>query len=79
MTFTSLTQAVTYKTATPDTGATIPICNGANAGRCTEADSVVVKKLRRAGKRAAPGDPDYDAQSSSDSNLIPDPTAREGE
>lgn len=41
------------------TGAAIAICNGANAGHCTEADEVVKHKLRRAGKRAAPGDPDY--------------------
>ena len=41
------------------TGAPIAICNGANAGHCTEADEVVKHKVRRAGKRAAPGDPDY--------------------
>jgi hypothetical protein len=41
------------------TGAAIPICNGANAGACTEADEVVKHRLRRPFKRAAPGDPDY--------------------
>ena len=61
MTFASLSQAVTLNHATPDTGAAIPICTGANSGKCTEADEVVVKKLRRAGKRAADGDPDYES------------------
>ena len=61
MTFASLSQAVTLKYDDPTYGAAIPICNGANAGKCTEADAVVIKKLRRDGKRAAPGDPDYDA------------------
>ena len=43
----------------PTTGPAIPICNGANAGACTEAEEVVKHRLRRPGKRAAPGDPDY--------------------
>jgi hypothetical protein len=43
----------------PTTGAPIPICNGANEGKCTEADEVVKHRLRRPFKRAAPGDPDY--------------------
>jgi len=41
------------------TGAAIAICNGYNSLHCTEADDVVRHKIRRAGKRAAPGDPDY--------------------
>ena len=49
------------KAQDPSTGAIIPICNGANKGKCTTAEEVVTKKIRRAGKRAAPGDPDYEA------------------
>ena len=41
------------------TGAAIAICNGLNAGHCTEAAEVVKHRIRRPGKRAAPGDPDY--------------------
>ena len=41
------------------TGAPIAICNGANAGHCTEAAEVVKHRARRPFKRAAPGDPDY--------------------
>jgi hypothetical protein len=41
------------------TGPAIAICNGMNAGRCTEASEVVKHRLRRPGKRAAVGDPDY--------------------
>jgi len=41
------------------TGPAIPICNGANAGNCTEAAEVVKHRIRRPFKRAAPGDPDY--------------------
>jgi hypothetical protein len=43
----------------PTTGPAIPICNGANAGACTEASEVVKHRVRRPHKRAAPGDPDY--------------------
>ena len=43
------------------TGPAIPICNGANAGACTEADDVVIHNYRRDGKRAAKGDPDWKA------------------
>ena len=56
---------------TPETGAAIPICNGANAGSCTTADDVVKNKLRRAGKRAAPGDPDFAKQDATDAALLP--------
>ena len=45
----------------PSTGAPIPICNGANAGECTEASEVVKRRLRRAHKRAMKGDPDWAA------------------
>lgn len=41
------------------TGEIIAICNGANEGHCTEAADVVKHRLRRPGKMAAPGDPDY--------------------
>lgn len=41
------------------TGRAIAICNGANEGHCTEASEVVKHRIRRPGKRAAPGDPDY--------------------
>ena len=41
------------------TGSAIAICNGLNNGHCTEAADVVRHRLRRPGKRAAPGDPDY--------------------
>jgi len=41
------------------TGDSIAICNGLNNGHCTEAADVVRHRLRRPGKRAAPGDPDY--------------------
>jgi hypothetical protein len=41
------------------TGDAIPICNGANAGACEEAHEVVKHRMRRPGKMAAPGDPDY--------------------
>lgn len=41
------------------TGAAIAICNGYNNFHCTEAADVVRHRLRRFGKRAAPGDPDY--------------------
>lgn len=41
------------------TGDAIAICNGLNNGHCTEAADVVRHRLRRPGKRAAPGDPDY--------------------
>jgi hypothetical protein len=41
------------------TGESIAICNGMNTGHCTEAAEVVKHRLRRPGKRAAPGDPDY--------------------
>lgn len=41
------------------TGNAIAICNGYNANHCTEASEVVRHRLRRPGKRAAPGDPDY--------------------
>ena len=43
----------------PTTGDAIAICNGANTGHCTEASEVVKHRIRRPGKRAAPGDPDY--------------------
>jgi hypothetical protein len=43
----------------PTTGPAIAICNGMNNGHCTEAAEVVRHRLRRPGKRAAPGDPDY--------------------
>lgn len=49
-----------------DDGPPIPICNGMNAGACTEADVVVVNHRRRAGKRAAPGDQDWEAQQAAD-------------
>ena len=54
----------------PESGAPIPICNGANAGACTEADEVVKNRLRRPHKRAAPGDPDYPAQEAADKQTI---------
>lgn len=41
------------------TGESIAICNGYNANHCTEAADVVRHRLRRPGKRAAPGYPDY--------------------
>jgi len=41
------------------TGGVIAICNGLNSHHCTEAADVVRHRLRRPGKRAAPGDPDY--------------------
>ena len=50
----------------PSTGAPIPICNGANTGDCTEADEVVVHRLRRPHKRAEKGDPDWEAQEAAD-------------
>ena len=76
-----LTQAIslTKQNRDPSTGEIIPICNGWNTGRCTNAEDVVVKKIRRDGKRAAPGDPDYADQSSADAKLIPDPAPRVGE
>ena len=55
----SLSQQISLVDSDPSTGAIIPICNGANTGHCTTADDVVVKKIRRDGKRAAPGDPDF--------------------
>ena len=43
----------------PTTGDAIPICYGGNDGHCTEASEVVKHRLRRPGKMAGPGDPDY--------------------
>lgn len=43
----------------PSTGKAIPICNGANEGKCTKAADVVKHRLRRPGKQPGPGDPDY--------------------
>ena len=54
----------------PETGAPIPICNGANKGACTEADEVVKKRLRRPHKRAAEGDPDFADQEKADKERI---------
>jgi hypothetical protein len=45
----------------PKYGEVISIYNGAYAGKCTEADEVVVHKLRRSYKRAEAGDPDFPA------------------
>ena len=50
----------------PRHGDAIPICNGANAADCTEADEVVKHRLRRPNKRAGPGDPDFAAQEAAD-------------
>ena len=58
--------AISIKRMDPAHGPPIAICNGANAGACTEADEVVVHKLRRPYKRAAPGDPDFPAQEEAD-------------
>ena len=41
------------------TGEAIAICNGMNTNHCTEAADVVRHRLRRPGKMAARGDPDY--------------------
>jgi hypothetical protein len=41
------------------TGEAIAICNGLNSYHCTEAADVVRHRLRRPGKAAAVGDPDY--------------------
>jgi len=42
------------------TGPAIPICNGRNPENCTEANEVVKRRLRRPGKRASKGDPDWE-------------------
>ena len=47
-------------------GAPIHICNGANAGNCTEACVVNTHRVRIPHKRAAEGDPDYPAQEAQD-------------
>ena len=59
-------QALSLEKFSPDTGAPIPICNGANDGQCTEANDVVVHRVRRPHKRAAKGDPDFPAQEAND-------------
>lgn len=41
------------------TGEAIAICNGMNSNHCTEAADLARHRLRRPGKRAAVGDPDY--------------------
>jgi hypothetical protein len=64
--FLASSKAITLDRFDPAHGTPIPICNGANAGKCTEADEVVVHRVRRAYKRAAPGDPDYEAQEKAD-------------
>ena len=48
------------------TGEPIAICNGANSHNCVEADVVVVNRIRRPNKRAAPGDADFAAQEAAD-------------
>ena len=45
--------------SSPTTGEAIAICNGTNDGHCSEADEVVMHRLRRPGKQPAVGDPDY--------------------
>lgn len=42
-----------------ESGKPIAICNGGNDGHCVEADDVVKHRLRRPGRAAGPGDPDY--------------------
>ena len=64
--FLASSSAVTLDKFDPAHGAPIPICNGANEGSCTEANDVVVHRIRRAYKRAAPGDPDFEAQEKAD-------------
>ena len=61
-------QSVTLQKSAQDlsTGNPIPICNGMNSGNCTEADVVVVNRLRRDHKRAAPGDADFEDQQKAD-------------
>ena len=64
--FLSATQAVMLQKESPDTGAPIPICNGANSHNCVEADVVVKHIYRRPFKRAASGDPDFADQEKAD-------------
>ena len=63
--------AISLDKVDPSTGAVINICNGANAGNCVTAEEVNTKKLRRPYKRAAPGDPDYEAQEKADAARKP--------
>ena len=62
----AFTQAVKLEKQDLSTGPPIPICNGMNAGNCTEADVVVVNAIRRPNKRAAKGDKDFAAQEAAD-------------
>ena len=52
------------------TGKPINVCNGLNDGDCENAASINKKKVRRAHKRAAPGDPDYAAQEAADAKMM---------
>ena len=54
-----------------ETGAPIPICNGENAGACSEPIEVNTHRIRRPFKRAAPGDPDFAAQEAADKAAVP--------
>ena len=58
--------AVSLEKMDPSTGAPIAICNGLNAGKCVTAEEVNTKAVRRPFKRAAKGDPDYEAQEKAD-------------
>mgnify|MGYP001060097367 CR=1 FL=1 len=57
--FLSSASALNLQKLDPAHGEPIAICNGAIQGSCTEAEDVVKHRLRRAYKRAAPGDPDF--------------------
>ena len=54
------------------TGKPINVCNGLNDGDCQNADQINKKRIRRPHKRAAPGDPDYEAQEKADAKLMSD-------